>query len=118
MTYQDIFIGESGIVVMVSAMLLALVGNLFKKYKRFKQRKDKARSFSLWVWLKDNFIDMVVGFVFTYILVRLMSFFSVYLYDMAGISEHANNLTPQDSVFLVSILIGYYSDVAINKILS
>lgn len=117
LTFIDIFIGDNGYVVLVSAMLLALVGNLFKKYKRFQKRKTRNAKFSLLIWLKENADDMLIGFVVTYVLVRLIGTVAEYAFQAAGLSEHTEALTPQDSIFLVSILIGYYTDSLIDKIL-
>lgn len=116
LTFADIFIGENGIVVLVSAMLIAFIGNVFKKYKRFKSRPNKD-GFKLWYWLKDNYGEMTLGFLATYILVRLIGFVAQYAFQAAGISDHANGLTPEDSIFLVSVLIGYYIDPLLSKIL-
>lgn len=116
LTFTDIFIGDNGYVVLVSAMLLALVGNLFKKYKRFQKRKARATEFNLWTWLKENTDDMLVGFVVNYVLVRLIGTVAEYAFQAAGLSEHTETLTPQDSIFLISILIGYYTDSIIDKI--
>lgn len=117
LTFYDIFIGANGHVVLVSAMLLAFLGNVFKKYKRFQQRDDNEKAFSLTHWIKDNFINMVFGLVGTYILVRLIAFVSDYAFQAAGVSEHTEALDPSDSVFLISILIGYYIDPILKKIL-
>lgn len=116
LTFTDIFIGANGYVVLVSAMLIAFLGNIFKKYKRFQKRPNKDK-FSLWYWLKDNFDEMVLGFIATYILVRLIGFVAEYAFQAAGVSEHTSTLSPEDSIFLVSILIGYYIDPILNKIL-
>jgi hypothetical protein len=117
LTFTDIFIGSNGYVVLVSSMLIALLGNLFKKYKRFQSREDKDYAFSLKVWLRENTDDMVVGFFVTYILVRLIGFVAEYAFQAAGVSEHTGTLEPQDSIFLVSVLIGYYTDSLIDKLL-
>lgn len=117
LTFYDIFIGSNGHVVLVSAMLIALVGNLFKKYKRFQKRQNKKEPFSLTVWLSDNSDDMVAGFFATYILVRLLAFVSEYAFQAMGVSEHTEVLDASDSIFLISILIGYYTDSILEKIL-
>lgn len=116
LTFTDIFIGENGYVVLMSSMIIALLGNLFKKYKRFQQREDKSKSFSPWIWINDNGAEMVFGFMATYVLVRLIGFVSDYAFEAAGVSDHTEALDPSDSVFLISILIGYYTDSLLDKI--
>jgi len=117
LTFADIFIGENGIVVLVSAMIIALLGNLFKKVKRFKARKDQTLKFDLQDWIKRNTADMIVSFFATYILVRLISTVAKYAFDMAGIDEPISGMNPSDSVVLISILIGYYTDSILAKLL-
>lgn len=116
LTFTDIFIGANGAVVLVSAMFIAFIGNIFKKYKRFQARPNKEK-FNLWYWIKDNLGEMVLGFLGTYILVRLIGFVAEYAFQAAGISEHTSALSPEDSIFLVSILIGYYIDPILSKLL-
>jgi hypothetical protein len=117
LTFSDIFIGENGIVVLVSAMVLAFIGNTFKKYKRYQSRPDKSKGFSFNRWIKDNLDEMVFGFIATYILVRLIGFVAEYAFQAAGVSEHTTALSPEDSIFLVSVLIGYYIDPLLKKLL-
>mgnify|MGYP003643365283 CR=1 FL=1 len=117
LTFSDIFIGENGIVVLISAMILALLGNLFKKYKRYQARDEDERNFEIKHWLKDNADDMVVGFFATYILVRLISTVAKYALDLAEINDPVSGMNPSDSVVLVSILIGYYTDSILAKFL-
>ena len=117
LTFTDIFIGANGAVVLVSAMLIALLGNMFKKYKRFQSREDKSTPFKLGHWLRDNTDEMFFGFLATYILVRLIGFVAEYAFQAAGIAEGTSALSPEDSIFLVSVLIGYYVDPLMNKIL-
>lgn len=116
LTFTDIFIGANGIVVLASSMLLAFIGNIFKKYKRFQSRPNKD-NFKLWYWLKDNLAEMILGFLGTYILVRIIGFIDEYAFQAAGISEHTSTLSPEDSIFLLSILIGYYIDPILSKLL-
>jgi hypothetical protein len=117
LTFTDIFIGQNGVVVLVSAMLIAFIGNIFKKYKRFQSRPNKDESFSISHWLKDNADEMILGFLGTYILVRLIGFVAEYAFQAAGVSEHTSALSPEDSIFLVSVLIGYYIDPLLSKLL-
>jgi len=117
LTFTDIFIGTNGYVVLVSSMLIALLGNLFKKYKRFQNRPNQDNQFNFSIWFRDNMDDMIVGFFVTYILVRLIGFVAEYAFQAAGVSEHTSALEPQDSIFLVSVLIGYYTDSLIDKLL-
>lgn len=116
LTFYDIFIGANGHVVLVSAMLLALLGNLFRKRQRFIDREDQEKDFDFVHWLKDNADDMVFGFFATYALVRLIAFIADYAFEAAGVSEHTEALDPSDSVFLISILIGYYTDSLLDRI--
>jgi len=117
LTFTDIFIGTNGYVVLISSMLIALLGNLFKKYKRFQNRPNQDNQFNFSIWFRDNTDDMIVGFFVTYILVRLIGFVAEYAFQAAGVSEHTRALEPQDSIFLVSVLIGYYTDSLIDKLL-
>jgi len=116
LTYIDIFVGDNGVVVLVSSMLLALVGNLLKKRQRFLRIKNK-REFSLWYWIKDNWDDMLIGFIVTYLLVRLLNVVTPYALSLSGLDLSESNISVSDLLVIVSILIGYYTDNLIDKLM-
>lgn len=116
LTYIDIFVGDNGVVVLVSSMLLALVGNLLKKRQRFLKQKFKS-DFSLWFWIKDNWDDMLIGFIVTYILVRLLNVVTPYALSLSGLDLSESNISVSDLLVIVSILIGYYTDNLIDKLM-
>ena len=97
-------------------MILALLGNLFKKVKRYQAIKHKT-TFNPIYWIKNNYWSMILGFFATYILVRLISTISKYALELAEINEPISGMNPSDSVVLVSILIGYYTDSILDKFL-
>lgn len=116
LTFADIFIGDNGMVVLASSMLLALMGNLFKKYKRYNSVKHEKR-FSLKYWLQDNMDDMVVAFFVTYILVRLLNVITPYALSLTGLDIDSSAVNPSDILVIVSIFIGYYTDNIIAKLM-
>ena len=113
LTFSDIFIGNNGIVVLISSMLLALGGNLFKKYQRYS-KIENPEPFNLIFLFKDNWDDMVAGFFVTYIMVRLLSLVTPYVLSFIGAEEAT--MAVSDTLVLVSVLIGYYSDGIIEKL--
>tara|TARA_R110000803_G_scaffold38124_2_gene82289 strand:+ start:76 stop:444 length:369 start_codon:yes stop_codon:yes gene_type:complete len=113
LTFADIFIGENGIVVLVSAMLLALAANLLKKYQRYQQRKDKT-PFSFKHWFNDNWDDMTAGFFVTYIFVRLMNVVSGYALEFLNLK--GEDLQIGEVIVVVSCFIGYFVDSILDKI--
>lgn len=114
LTFTDIFIGENGFVVLLSSMLLALGGSLFKKYKRYNSL-EKKNTFNLTYWIKDNWDDMLVGFFVTYILVRLLNV--VTPYTLTYLNIDGVDVAASDILVIVSIFIGYYSDSILEKII-
>ena len=113
LTFTDIFIGDNGIVVLISAMILALGGNLFKKYQRYQSTKQK-QPFKLSFWIKDNTDDMISGFFATYILVRLLSVVTPHVISLSGIDVESSSAS--DIVVIVAVFIGYYTDSLIDKL--
>lgn len=115
LTFTDIFIGDNGIVVLISAMILALGGNLLKKYQRYQASKPKI-PFNLAFWLRDNADDMIAGFFVTYVLVRLLSVVTPYAISLSGIDLESASVS--DIVVIVAIFIGYYTDSVLEKLLT
>ncbi len=114
LTFSDIFIGDNGIVVLISSMLLALGGSLFKKYQRYNAIEHETR-FDLKFWAEDNWDDMVAGFFVTYIMVRLLNLVTPYALSFIGAEEAT--MAVSDTLVLVSIFIGYYSDSLLEKLI-
>lgn len=117
LTFTDIFIGNNGIVVLISAMILALGGNLLKKYQRYQASKSKIQ-FNLAFWLRDNADDMIAGFFVTYVLVRLLSIVTPYVITISGIDIENSGASVSDIVVIVAIFIGYYTDSVLEKLLT
>lgn len=116
LTFTDIFIGDNGIVVLISSMIIALAGNLFKKYQRYNKTKHNTL-FSIRFWAKDNADDMVVAFFVTYILVRLLNVVTPYALSAAGIDTETSNFAVSDLLVIVSVFIGYYTDNIIERLI-
>lgn len=118
LTFYEIFIGYDGFPVLVSSMLLALVGNLLKKWFRYNKVKQ-SNPFDWKRWLSENWDDMIAGGVITYILVRLLNTMSVVVFRL----EVVNALIPDrdlipvsEVLIIVSIFIGYYTDRIVEKV--
>lgn len=118
LTFCEIFIGYDGLPVLVSSMLLALVGNLLKKWFRYNSVKNKT-PFDPKRWVKENWDDMLAGFIITYIFVRLLNTMSVVVFRLEVVNAIIpdRDLIPVSEVLIiVSIFIGYYTDKIIEKV--
>ncbi len=100
----DIVIGDNGLVVLIGLMFFSLIGNLFKKYQRFKRLKDR-KPFQIGYWLKDNSFEMIVGFLLSYLSARLFNLIipmiSQFIPAAADVSE---------ILILAGLIIGYKID--------
>jgi len=113
LTFSDIFIGDNGIVVLISSMLLALGGSLFKKYQRYNAIQHETK-FDIKFWAEDNWDDMIVGFFVTYVMVRLLNLITPYA--LSAFDLEAATMAVSDILVVVSIFIGYYSDSFLEKL--
>jgi len=114
LTFSDIFIGDNGIVVLISSMLLALGGSLFKKYQRYNAIQHETK-FDIKFWAEDNWDDMIVGFFVTYVMVRLLNLITPYA--LSAFDLEAATMAVSDILVVVSIFIGYYSDSFLEKLI-
>lgn len=117
LSFYEIFIGTDGFAVLVSSMLLALVGNLLKKYFRY-HKVSNGNAFDLRKWFRENADDMAVGFVITFILVRLLNTMSIIVFRLGTVNALIpdRDLVPvSELLIIVSIFIGYYTDSILEK---
>lgn len=117
LTFTEIFIGTDGFPVLVSSMLLALMGNLLKKRFRYG-RVARDNPFNYRRWFRENWDDMIVGFIITYFLVRLLNTMSVVLFNIGAVKTlipDPSTLPVSEVLIIVSIFIGYYTDRILEK---
>lgn len=117
LTFTEIFIGTDGFPVLVSSMLLALMGNLLKKYFRYGMVAHD-NPFNYRRWFQENWDDMLVGFIITYFLVRLLNTMSVVFFNIGTVKTlipDPSSLPVSEVLIIVSIFIGYYTDRILEK---
>lgn len=120
LTFHEIFIGSDGFPVLASSMLIALAGNLFKKYTRYDMVSD-GNPFDIRKWLRENWDDMLVGFFVTYFLVRLLNTMSVIFFNIGTVKQlipDPHSIPVSEVLIIVSVFIGYYTDKIIEKAFS
>lgn len=101
---MDIMVGGNGVVTLLAMMGFALLGNLFKKYQRFKRKPDTG-SFRLGFWLRDNWQHMAAGALMSYLCARLVNLIIPFLSEVLPPSMDVSEL-----VIVVGLYIGYKLD--------
>lgn len=69
-TAYDIFVGDYGFGFLFAALAVTLLGNLARKYNRFRQAVETIKDFDWRYWLIDNAVGLAVGFPVAWIAVR------------------------------------------------
>jgi len=113
LTLADIFIGDNGIVILISSMILALFGNLFKKYRRFITAANDEADFNVKYWVQQNSVSMIAGFFITYTFVRLLNVITPIVLNNPMVKEYipdSSALHVSEILIVVSLAIGYYVD--------
>jgi len=113
LSFYDIFVGDNGAVVLVASMLLALFGNLAKKYRRFINAVNNEADFSPKYWLTENAFSMVAGFFITYTAVRLLNVITPIILNLSIFKEYVpdtSTMQVSEVLIVVSLIIGYYVD--------
>lgn len=111
---MDILVGGNGVVTLLAMVGFALIGNLFKKYQRFKDKPDTGR-FSIGYWMRDNWRHMAAGAMMSYLCARLVNLIIPFLSEVLPPSVDVSEL-----VIVVGLYIGYkldeIEDVVVKKI--